>query len=160
MGFCKTDFDTEKYTSVYEIIVPSREHHFVERTLHDAAQAQGMDILLGLVGEYCETDREHYHIGLAVTEDRHYPVLMRALDEAIYARRLEHIDATHGAGHPLSRYLTQLEESGAADDATRKDFTARIDLERDQATREAWEDWDRTRAQWNGAPQPLLPGER
>ena len=159
MGFCKTEFDTEKYTSVYEITVPHREHSFVERTLHEAAQAQGFDILIGRIGEHCAADGLHYHLGVALTDEAHYPQLMRTLDEAIYARRLEHIEATHGAGHPLSRYLKQLERAGAADDATRADFAAKIGQAREAAIQAAWDEWDEARAQWGDAPQPLLPGE-
>lgn len=157
MANCRNDFETEKYSCVYEIDIPDRQARFVVDTLNRIAAEHGIDMLIARVDED-RKDGRHAKIGIALTNDADYAVLIKGLDEAIFARQLEHIQTVHGPGHPMARYLQQLEWQGAADDQFRAFVEGHIRESQDAALQAAYDDWNAVRAQWADAPQPGLPG--
>lgn len=157
MGVLRSQFASEKYSEVYEIDVPWRQGRFVVDTLERIAEENGIDALIAHV-ETDEMDGQHWTIGVAVTDPKHYRTLIQGLDTAIYRQTLDDIEQLHGRGHPMMCYLRQLERNGAADDATRTAIEELVAGEKNAAIGQAWRDWNDARQQWDDAPTPQLPG--
>jgi|GEM_PF-4235352 len=157
MSFCKNDFDTRDYKAVYEIDAPYRLAHFVRSALQRVSDDRDMQALFREI-HADDVPHGNTRIGIALKNPDDYQALIRGLDEAVFARRLEDIEHAHGPAHPLMRYQQQLEWRGADDPETRTQFEGIVGDERQAALQQAWEEWDNVRAQWSDAPQPLLLG--
>lgn len=155
MTFCKNDFDTKDYNAVYEIDAPYRLGYFVKSTLQRVSDEKGMEALIGEVHGR-DVPPGITRIGIALKNPDDYQALIRGLDEAVFARRLDDIEHAHGPAHPLARYQQQLDWKGTDDPETRAQFEGIISNEREAALQQAWEDWDQVRAQWSDAQQASL----
>ena len=156
MTDCKGDFLSERYCCVYEIDIPDRQARFVMDTLERIAAENGIDMLIGRVDDDRQ-DGRYAKIGIALTNEADYTTLIKGLDEAIFAQHLDHIKTAHGPGHPIARYLQQLEWKGTDTDEFRSFVEQHIHESQDAALKNAYEDWNAVRQQWAHDPQPALP---
>jgi hypothetical protein len=91
-----------------------------------------------------------WDIGIATADTASYAAITQHLDQEMHGWVMDHITETHGASHPLNRYLTQLEGSVSGNELVKiaAEFSGQIEASRKAAIDAAYRDFETVRGQW------------
>ena len=149
MDDLRASFDEERYPNRYVLNVPDRQGRQVFEAIKAIIAEEGID---ARATHRINTDDGtlSWDIGIAAANLSAYAMITRQLDRKMHGWAMEHIEATHGEGHPLNRYLAQLREAVSPDELVRiaAEFSAKIDASRRTAIDAAYADFASVRAQW------------
>ncbi len=149
MDDLRTSFDEERYPNRYALNVPDRQGKQVFEAIEAIIAEQGIDARCSYRIN-SDDGTLSWDIGIATTDPASYAKITQNLDRKMHGWAMEHIEATHGDGHPLNRYLSQLRSSVSPDELLRiaTEFSGKIDASRKDAIDAAYADFASVRAQW------------
>lgn len=149
MDDLRASFDEERYPNRYVLEVPDRQGRQVYKTIERFIAGQGIDARI-TYRTNSDNGTLSWDIGIATADTASYAAITRHLDQAMHGWVMAHITEAHGAGHPLNRYLTQIEGSVSGGELVKiaAEFSDRIEASRKAAIDSAYRDLECVRGQW------------
>ena len=149
MDDLRASFDEERYPNRYVLEVPDRQGRQVYKTIERFIAEQGIDARI-TYRTNSDNGTLSWDIGIATADTASYAAITQHLDQAMHGWVMDHINETHGAGHPLNRYLTQLKGSVSGEELVKvaAEFSGQIEASRKAAIDAAYRDFETVRGQW------------
>lgn len=153
MDDLRASFDEERYPNRYVLEVPDRQGRQVYKTIEKFIAEQGIDARI-TYRTNSDNGTLSWDIGIATADTASYAAITRHLDQEMHGWVMDHINETHGAGHPLNKYLTQLKGSVSGDELIKiaAEFSGQIEVSRKAAIDAAYRDFETVRTQWADQP--------